>query len=91
MGTAPNSLEDLMTIWEIETFEDRLNEALNWRGEGLDITWNCDHDLRRTERILTEMGFDQEKIDRVIRYFKDHGGFCDCEVIFNAMPKKETT
>jgi hypothetical protein len=41
----------------------------------------CDHDHRRARRVMAEMGgFD---IDASLAYFEAHGGYCDCEIMFN--------
>jgi hypothetical protein len=45
------------------------------------ITWNCDGTLKLFENALNKL----EVIDikPYIEYVQDHGGYCDCEVIFN--------
>ena len=45
------------------------------------ITWNCDGTLTLFEESLKEC----EVIDTTpyIAYSQKHGGYCDCEVIFN--------
>jgi hypothetical protein len=48
--------------------------------------WTCFGDLRFTNRILRDMGLDVRAIEISTAYFKDHGGYCDCEVIFNVDP-----
>ena len=40
----------------------------------------CDHTLRETIEWIEKNNFNPEK---VIPWLRDHGGFCDCEVIFN--------
>jgi len=46
-------------------------------------SWTCFGDLRFSTRILREMGLDKQSIDVTTAYFKNHSGYCDCEVIFN--------
>jgi hypothetical protein len=41
----------------------------------------CDHTLRFTESWLKQSGFYQQV---TLAWLKDHGGFCDCEVLANA-------
>ncbi|MCG7647786.1 DUF2695 domain-containing protein [Alteromonas sp. Cnat3-28] len=41
---------------------------------------NCDHTLRETKDFLISRNLNPEKI---IPWLNEHGGFCDCEVIFN--------
>ena len=64
-----------------DEFIDRLAgpDACNFRTD----RWTCFGDMRFTERILREMGLDEPSIDVSTAYFKRHGGYCDCEVIFN--------
>jgi hypothetical protein len=50
--------------------------------------WTCFGDMRFTERILREMGLDEQSISVSTAYFRDHGGYCDCEVIFNVGPAR---
>ena len=40
----------------------------------------CDHTLRESIKFLKDRSLDTEKI---IPWLNDHGGYCDCEVIFN--------
>ena len=40
----------------------------------------CDHTLRGTTEFLTSRQIDPAK---VIPWLQEHGGFCDCEVIYN--------
>jgi len=46
------------------------------------IIWDCSssHHFELASPILRSMGFDVEKS---IAYFRKHGGFCDCEILFN--------
>jgi hypothetical protein len=41
----------------------------------------CDHTLRFTESWLNRNGSDRQT---TIAWLKEHGGYCDCEVIANA-------
>lgn len=40
----------------------------------------CDHTLRESIEFLNSRNLDTEK---VIPWLNEHGGYCDCEVIFN--------
>jgi hypothetical protein len=35
------------------------------------------------KRILQRMGLDEPAIEVSVAYFRDHGGYCDCEVLLN--------
>ena len=49
------------------------------------ITWNCDASRNRpiARNILEEMGMD---VEQSLLYFEEHGGYCDCEILFNVLP-----
>ena len=40
----------------------------------------CDHTLRRTQSFMTD---EHAWSDAARQWLGDHGGFCDCEVVFN--------
>lgn len=47
----------------------------------------CDGTLGIAEQWLTASGLD---VARVLAWLQRHGGFCDCEVLFNVVPKVAT-
>lgn len=49
------------------------------------FTWSCGGGTNKdfAERILSEMGFVSDAIAASLAYFEDHGGYCDCEILFN--------
>jgi len=51
------------------------------------ITWECaaGRDKTIASRLLKQMGATDEEIAQSCQYFEDHGGFCDCEILFNVM------
>jgi len=57
----------------LEQFFDAVDSALEQSG--------CDHTLRFTEQWLSDNVPDREPM---ITWLKNHGGFCDCEVLANA-------
>lgn len=70
-----NKDSDLLSLLFRRMFFYRLNEKLS----GL----TCDHTLRLSNQILTQMQFNRGKINETLEVFKKNGGNCDCEVIFN--------
>jgi hypothetical protein len=58
-------------------------EGCNFQGEGENTTWRCkggrNQDYSRAI-LQTMAGID---VDATLRYFSEHGGLCDCEVLFN--------
>ena len=65
---------DLLSLLFRRMFFYRLNEKLS----GL----TCDHTLRLSEQILTQMQFGRGKINEILEVFKKNGGLCDCEIIY---------
>jgi hypothetical protein len=66
-------------LWE--EFTTRLTSK-----EGCDVHddhWTCYGDLRAARAILGRMGLAESAIEVSLAYFKNHGGYCDCEVLMN--------
>lgn len=45
---------------------------------------DCDHTLRVSIRFLQGRGLD---MDRIVPWLREHGGYCDCEVLANVEGK----
>lgn len=70
-----NKDSELLNLLFHRMFFYRLNEKLS----GL----TCDHTLRLSEQILTQMQFSRGKMNEILEIFKKNGGICDCEIIYN--------
>jgi hypothetical protein len=44
----------------------------------------CDHTLRETVQFLQTKKL---SVERVVPWLREHGGYCDCEVIYNVEEK----
>ncbi len=70
-----------------EEFCERLAgpTGVNFRyDEAGELCWDCDSsEIIYAVRILQLMGFDQDSIHASLDYYRDHGGFCDCEILIN--------
>jgi hypothetical protein len=44
----------------------------------------CDHTLRETISFLRQRNLE---IERVVPWLQNHGGYCDCEVVYNVEEK----
>lgn len=58
-------------------------EGCNFRMEGEECNWSCSgqDDRPYSRSLLARMGdFD---VEGTLAYFSQHGGHCDCEVVFN--------
>ena len=51
-------------------------------GDAASATWNCRGGTDKTfaAKILRDMGMD---VERSLAFFDEHGGHCDCEILFN--------
>lgn len=67
-----------MQIGSFLNLFDELNERLSEEP--------CDHTLTITEDFLNQH---QLPVQKVIPWLKEHGGYCDCEVLFNIEKKFE--
>ncbi len=52
-------------------------------------TWNCagGNDKTHARAILTAMSLDPIHISDVLHEVEYFGGYCDCEILFNAAPR----
>ncbi|MDR3543976.1 MAG: DUF2695 domain-containing protein [Desulfosporosinus sp.] len=66
---------DLLSLLFHRMFFYKLNEKLSG--------FECDHTLRFSHQILTQMQFSRGKINEIFEVFKKNGGECDCEIIYN--------
>ena len=57
--------------------------------EFLDIecaTLVCDNTLKLTKQWIQENNLEDKKKE-IIEYLENHGGYCDCEVVFNVLDR----
>ena len=82
------SEKELMTpenkLWE--EFRKRLagQEGCNFRkNEEEEIIWDCSGETDKPlARAILET-YDSIDVESSLEYFSNHGGHCDCEVLFN--------
>jgi rhodanese-related sulfurtransferase len=57
------------------------------------IVFNCGggKDKSKAAAILRRMGFESPAVAESLEYFEEHGGYCDCEILFNVEPQKNET
>ena len=69
--------------WDEFTEKLEGKDGCDFTGEGKNIKWNCNGDESRpiARKILEEMG--DIDIEKTMKYFDEHGGHCDCEILFN--------
>ena len=67
---------------EWERFIAMLN-SMDWcDGDESETAPGCVH--RHAKAAMTAMG--GINIEKTLDYFKDHGGYCDCEILLNVDP-----
>jgi hypothetical protein len=57
--------------------------------EGCDFRadrWTCHNDTRAAQALLVRMGLSDPAVKLSLAYYRDHGGYCDCEIVFNVDP-----
>lgn len=79
----PILTRDNKKAWRV--FCNRLSgkEGCNFKGKDVkSMTWRCNNRMSRpfASKILKSMGFN---VAGTLRYFEKHGGYCDCEILFN--------
>jgi hypothetical protein len=72
-------------LWE--EFVERLEgpEGCDFQERDGKTVWRCSGKDDRTysRTILAAMGLTPEAVVATLAYFDQHGGYCDCEVLFN--------
>jgi rhodanese-related sulfurtransferase len=60
-------------------------EGCDFREENGKFSFKCGggNDKSKATAILKDMGFDDLSIRQSLAYFEKHGGYCDCEILFN--------
>lgn len=83
--TRPLSAKD----WR--AFMERLEgpKGCNFRRDGDDVAstkWRCPRTNRRplARRALRALGHPPKKIEEVLAFCNETGGYCDCEILFNS-------
>lgn len=75
---------------QIVEFLNRLRgkEGCNFRGKGKNLKWACDAKTQTLSRkILTTMKISKAEQDKFLKRCEKYGGYCDCEILFNAEEK----
>ena len=46
-------------------------------------TQRCDDTPHHARTLLADRSFDPPEIEKFVAYFREHGGYCDCEILMN--------
>jgi len=75
---------------QVEEFLKRLEgpEGCNFRervqGDPESTIWDCGYEQELSRKILTRMNIPKVEQDEFLEECRELGGYCDCEIIFNA-------
>lgn len=51
------------------------------------LKWRCFGDFRFSERIIRRLSR-RIHVRKTLEFFRDHGAYCDCEVVFNLVQRR---
>jgi len=80
-----------LDLEKLNAFLEKLEgkEGCNFREENGEPRWDCDTnksgDRLIARRILKNMNIDEDEIKLFISECNKHGGYCDCEILWNAI------
>jgi len=75
--------DDVMKCLVSRGFFEKLDSHFCPKGDGKERAL-CDHSYRISKLILAELGFQTEDVDEIFDVLRSKGGFCDCEILYNA-------
>jgi hypothetical protein len=75
---------DVMTCLERERFFEKLDDLLS-PSENSRERENCAGDYKLSETILRAAKFSSEDMGDIFDVLRSQGGFCDCEILYNAV------
>jgi hypothetical protein len=67
------------------------NFQLRDPGDPDSVFWFClgGNDQSKARAILARMGLKSVEIEASLQYFRNHGGYCDCEILMNVDRPRE--
>lgn len=74
---------DVMKVLEACRFFIRLDDLLSPMDESRQ-PGKCDGSFKLSEQLLRESAFGEDDLNDVFAVLRAKGGFCDCEVLYNA-------
>ncbi len=78
---------ELRTDMNMDDIREFLDRLMGDEGIGLTRFGSRCHGFTYSKKILDKMGIDKETQDKFFELCKYYGGYCDCEIIFNAKPR----
>lgn len=88
--TTPYSSEDNILgpqhkLWKSFLLKLKGNEGVRFSLSEGKAVWYCNHTLRRTRAILQQYVKDGIDVEATLEFFHEHGGTCDCKVLFDVL------
>jgi Protein of unknown function (DUF2695) len=74
---------DVMRCLDNSSFFQKLDDLLCPK-DGSQIQPSCSGDYKLSESILRASGFEESDFGDVFDVLRAKGGFCDCEILYNA-------
>jgi len=80
--------DNVLSVLEAEGFFPALYESMCPMGseEPHEV---CKHDFSMAKSALLECGFKEDEFFDIFHVLMDRGGFCDCEILYNAAPEDD--
>jgi hypothetical protein len=77
---APYVMKKLTRVGFFEKLDDKLCPP-----ENASSSEECQGKYEISEPILRSLGFDDQELDDIFQVLRAKGGFCDCEILYNAI------
>lgn len=58
-------------------------QGCHFREQRGEFLFNCDGSHERPKATAILKGFAGINVEASLQYFEEHGGYCDCEILFN--------
>lgn len=75
---------DVLRVLTADGFFEALDDALCPVDDSKPAV-PCRHNYENSERLLKELGFETEDLEDIFDVLRSRGGFCDCEILYNAV------
>ena len=72
---------------KMESIEKFISNIDDFTNRLEDVNSDCDDGHTMSISILKSMGYGEDEINEIIEWFKENGGYCDCEVYINVLLK----
>jgi hypothetical protein len=75
---------DVLAVLTQKGFFESLDDVFSPR-DGSSTSTVCQGDYAISERILGNLKFDEQDLSDIFQVLRSRGGFCDCEILYNAV------